>query len=170
MKEISYKDLSFNPFTRISDEWMLISAGDENGYNTMTASWGHLGAIWGHGGGTPTAVVYIRPTRYTKEFVDKHDKFTISFLSKDYKKQLAYLGSHSGRDEDKIKNCGLNVEFIDGTTYIKEADTVLVCKVLYKQWLKEENFVEKDLIEDNYPKKDFHMMYIGRIEKVLVRE
>ena len=70
MKEISVSELTMNPMTLIAGEWMLITAGDEaSGYNTMTASWGHLGSIWGHNGGLPTAVVYIRPQRYTKSFI-----------------------------------------------------------------------------------------------------
>ena len=65
MKEINYKDMKFNPFNLIGDEWMLVTAGDENSCNTMTASWGHLGCLWGQN--DPTAVIYLRPSRYTKE-------------------------------------------------------------------------------------------------------
>lgn len=87
MKEIQVKDLQLNPMTLISDGWMLITAGNEqNGFNTMTASWGHLGAIWGTNKGLPTATVYIRPQRYTKEFVDREEEFTLSFFSNDYKR------------------------------------------------------------------------------------
>ena len=73
MKEINYKDMKFNPFNLIGDEWMLVTAGDESSCNTMTASWGHLGCLWGHN--DPTAVIYLRPSRYTKEFVDEEGYF-----------------------------------------------------------------------------------------------
>ena len=81
MKEVSVQELQLNPMTKIAKEWMLITAGNEqDGYNAMTASWGHLGAMWGQGGGLPTAVAYLRPQRYTKEFVDRADTYTISFF------------------------------------------------------------------------------------------
>ena len=100
MKEINYKDMKFNPFNLIGGEWMLITAGDENSCNTMTASWGHLGCLWGNN--DPSAVVYIRESRYTKEFVDEEPYFSLCVMDKSFKKQMAYLGSTSGRDEDKI--------------------------------------------------------------------
>lgn len=133
MKEIQVKDLQLNPMTLISDGWMLITAGNEkNGFNTMTASWGHLGAIWGTNKGLPTATVYIRPHRYTKEFVDREDEFTLSFFNNDYKRQLAYLGTHSGRDEDKVAKMGLSPGFVDNTTYFKEADALRTSFLLEK--------------------------------------
>ena len=101
MQEISYKDLKFNPFNLIGGEWMLITAGDEHSCNTMTASWGHLGCLWGNN--DPSAVVYIRESRYTKEFVDEEPYFSLCVMDKSFKKQMAYLGSTSGRDEDKIR-------------------------------------------------------------------
>ena len=104
MKEVSVQELQLNPMTLIAKEWMLVTAGtEERGYNTMTASWGHLGSIWGHGGGLPTSVIFVRPQRYTKQFVDREALYTLCFFPQEYKPQLTYLGSHSGRDEDKIK-------------------------------------------------------------------
>ena len=104
MQEIHYKDMKFNPFNLISDEWMLVTAGDEASCNTMTASWGHLGCLWGHN--DPTAVIYLRPSRYTKEFVDEEGYFSLCVMDKSFKKQMAYLGNVSGRDEDKIGKAG----------------------------------------------------------------
>ena len=90
MKQIDVSELNINPMTLIAKEWMLLTAGDESrGYNTMTASWGHLGSIWGHGGGLPTAVAYVRPQRYTKEFMDREELFTLSFFSEEYKRRWA---------------------------------------------------------------------------------
>ena len=85
MKEINYKDMTFNPFNLIGDEWMLVTAGDENSCNTMTASWGHLGCLWGQN--DPTAVIYLRPSRYTKEFVDREGYFSLCVMDKSFKKQ-----------------------------------------------------------------------------------
>lgn len=171
MKEINVAELNLNPMTMIAKEWMLITAGSqEQGYNTMTASWGHMGSIWGHGGGTPTTCVYVRPQRYTKVIMDREPLYTLCVFPEAYKKALGYLGSHSGRDEDKVKTVGLTPVFGEGYTYFAEAKLVLVCKKLYRAPLLEEGFLDRGIVEDNYPNRDFHDMYIGEIVKVLVEE
>lgn len=171
LREIDVKELQLNPMTLIAKEWMLITAGNkERGYNTMTASWGQLGSIWGHGGGLPTSVVFIRPQRYTKEFVDREDCYTLTFFDESWKKALGYLGSHSGRDEDKVAKMGLTPVFDAGTTYFAEAKLVLVCRKLYRGSLTEEGFLDQEIVEDCYPNRDFHDFYVGQIVKVLVNE
>ena len=170
MKEISVKELNLNPMTLISDGWLLITAGTkENSYNTMTACWGHMGAIWGAGRGLPTTSVYVRPQRYTKEFMDRENLYTLSFFH-GYKKEMAYLGTHSGRDGDKIAKTGLTPAFGDGFTYFAEANLVLVCRKLYRASLVEEGFIDRQVMEENYPDRDFHDLYIGEIIKVLIKE
>ena len=166
MKEISVKELLLNPVTAIGQEWMLITAGTkENGYNTMTASWGHIGELWG----LPTTVAYVRPQRYTKQFVDREDLYTLCFF--DGKKQeLAYLGSHSGRDGDKVAAVGFTPAFGDGYTYFEEARLVLVCRKLYRAPLKAEGFLDTAVMEKCYPERDFHDLYVGEIVKVLAAE
>ena len=111
-KEIDPRDLGENFIEAIGGEWMLITAGDHVSHNTMTASWGGVGVMWGH----PVATVVIRPQRYTFRFTERCDTLTLSFLGKERREALAYCGSHSGRDEDKIRNAGLSVEFTDGDT------------------------------------------------------
>ena len=168
MKEINVSDLQFNPMTMIAKEWMLVTAGNrDRGYNTMTASWGHLGSIWGHGGGLPTAVIYLRPQRYTKEFVDREELFTICVFPGAYKKDLGYLGRVSGRDEDKVAATSLTPVFDGEYTYFAEAKLVLVCRKLYQSTLQEDGFIDKSILTDNYPNRDLHDMYIGEIVKVL---
>ena len=165
MKEISVKELQLNPMTLISDEWMLLTAGTKEGcFNSMTCSWGHLGSIWGH----YSAVCYVRPQRYTKEFIDREELYTLCFFSEDYKKDLAYLGSHSGKDEDKLSATKLTPAFGEGYSYYEEAKLVLVCRKLYRAPILEEGFVDKAVVDKCYPEKDFHDMYIGEIVKVLV--
>ena len=103
--EVPIESLEFNPFEKISKQWMLITAGDEKKSNTMTASWGGVGIMWGKN----VATAYIRPNRYTKEFVDATDHFTLSFLPEDERKALNYCGTVSGRDvEDKWAAAGLH--------------------------------------------------------------
>ena len=166
-KEIRIEELSFNPFTKIAKEWMLITAGDEEKSNTMTASWGGLGIMWGKN----VATAYIRPQRYTKEFVDNCAAFTLSFLSEEYRKALSICGTVSGKNvEDKWAEAGLHPYYVDGTTAVEEADMVLVCKKLYAQDMLPECFIETECDTKWYPEKDYHTMYIAEIEKVLVRE
>ena len=169
MKEINYKEMQFNPFNLIGNDWMLVTAGNEqSGCNTMTISWGHLGCLWGHN--DPTAVIYIRQSRFTKQFVDAEPYFTLSALYGSFKKQMAYLGSTSGRDEDKIAKAGLTPVFADNSVYFKEAKMVLVCKKMYAQELSKDGFCYQETIDQCYPQGDFHTMYVGKIEKILINE
>ena len=171
MKEITLSELNIHPVTEISDGWMMLTAGcEDRGYNTMTCSWGHIGAIWGMGKRCPTTVCYVRPQRYTKQFMDREELYTLSFFPEGYKKQLGYLGSHSGRDEDKVAKVGLTPVFGDGFTYFQEAKLVLVCRKLYQSELKEEGFLDREMLEFNYPDRDLHTMYIGQIVKILAAE
>ena len=166
MKEIERSQLPLDPFALIGGDWFLLTAGTEaRGYNTMTCSWGHFGPLWA----SDTAVVYVRPQRYTKEFVDREELYTLSFFD-GHKKELGYLGSRSGRDEDKVAAVGLTPVFENGYTYFKEAKLVIVCKKLYQAPLKEEYFLDKETVEKNYPDRDFHDLYVGKIEKILVAE
>lgn len=168
MKELSVNDLQFNPFTSLSKDWMLLTAGTkETGFNTMTISWGHFGALWENGGGAPTAIVYVRKSRYTKEFMEREERFTISCFAPEYKKQLAYLGSHSGRDEDKIAKAGLTPCFGEGFTSFEEANLVFVCKKLYHADITKEGFCDPAMFESFYGDGDIHTMYIGEITQVL---
>lgn len=174
-KNIPIEELEFNPMTMIGGGWWLITAGNEtNGYNTMTASWGHLGAIWERPEGKahmglPTASVYLRPQRYTKEYMDREELFTLSIFDPSYKKALAYLGTHTGRDENKIAKEGLTPVFDNETTFFEEAKMVFICRKIYHAPLVGEGFVDKSLIDNNYKDRDFHEMYIGEILKVLVQ-
>ena len=163
---VSLTTLDFNPFQRIGRDWMLITAGDDAGVNTMTASWGHLGYIWQK----PTAICYIRPQRYTRQFADREPLYTLSFFPEGYKKQLAYLGSHSGRDEDKVARVGLTPVFADGYTYFEEAKLVLVCRKLYQAPLLEVGFVDKRVIDSCYPERDYHDLYVGEIIEALTQQ
>ena len=166
MKEISVKELQMNPITGIGSDWMLLTAGtEERGYNCMTCSWGHLGTLWNQ----PTSVCYVRPQRYTKEFIDREEYYTLCFFD-GRKKELGYLGTKSGRDENKVEAVGFTPVFGEGYTYFAEAKLVLVCRKLYQAPLKEEYFHDTELMDKCYPERDFHDLYVGQIVKVLVSE
>ena len=98
MEEVNVYDLKFNPMHDIAKDWMLVTAGDDkNGFNPMTASWGHMGSIWGHGGGMPTAICYVRPQRYTRQFIDREPLYTLCFLPVEkYRKELAKIKKQFG--------------------------------------------------------------------------
>lgn len=164
--EIKAEEVKENPFDLIGKQWMLITAGNEEKCNTMTASWGAMGVMWGKNAVT----VYIRPQRYTKEFVDREDTFTISVLGSDYRKALNYCGTVSGKGTDKIKDAGLTPYFTDGTTGIEEADMIMVCKKMYHDDIKPECFDAPENDSRWYPEKDYHTMYIAEVLKVLVKE
>lgn len=164
-KEINIKDLTDNFEKIISQEWMLVTAGDKEGYNMMTASWGSIGEMWGK----PCAVTVIRPQRYTKTFLDQTDHFSLSFYG-DLKSIHQVCGSKSGREVDKTKETGLTPVFADNTVYFEQARLVLICKKAYVQEMKPEYFVDRSLIDQWYPQKDFHFAYVGIIEKVLCKE
>lgn len=166
-KEITAESLIMNPFTKIGKGWMLITAKKEEKINTMTASWGGVGIMWGKN----TATVYLRPQRYTKEFVDADDVFTISFYDEAYRKALSYCGTVSGRGEpEKIAKSGLTPCSIGGAPAFEEASMIFVCRKLYQQEMKPECFIGDKEKERWYPNKDYHTMYIAEITAVYEQE
>ena len=165
-ERIDPKSLDQNVFSLIGDQWMLLTAGTGEKCNTMTASWGGLGVLWGK----PVATVYIRPQRYTLEFVERGEKFTLAFFGEAYRKALALCGSKSGRDIDKVKECGFTVETADGAPYFAEADLVLVCKKAYWQDMDPTHFLDGEIDGKWYPEKDYHRIFIGEIETVLKKK
>ena len=162
-EKIDPKALDQNVFSLIGDQWMLITAGNQDQCNTMTASWGGLGVLWGK----PVATVYIRPQRYTLEFVEREDTFTLCFFGEEYRKALALCGSKSGRDMDKVKECGFTVSTAEGALYFEEADLVLVCKKAYWQDMDPTHFLDGEIDGKWYPQKDYHRIFIGEILEVL---
>lgn len=163
MNRITPEEIKRDPFTLIDKDWMLITAEKEGKVNTMTASWGGVGIIWNK----KVAYIFIRPQRYTKEFVDASQRFSLSVLPDSYRKELTYLGRVSGRDEDKIAKTGLKVAYEEGVPYFEESKYVLICRKLYAQDLKGECFIDKSLDPKNYPTQDYHTMYVAEIEEVL---
>lgn len=162
-KEISPETIRKNPFQTIGKDWMLITAGNQESLNTMTASWGGLGVMYGKN----VAFVVIRLQRYTKEFVDREETFSLSFLDKPYKKTLNYLGTVSGRIEDKITKSGLTVEFSESTPYFKEASFVLICRKLSAQQISGDSLLADKIGRTWYPNEDYHTLYIAEITKAL---
>lgn len=164
--EIKATELKENIFDMIGTQWMLVTAGNREKVNTMTASWGGAGIMWGK----PVVWIGIRHSRYTKEFVDREAGFSLTVFGEEYKKMLSYMGTVSGRDEDKIEKQGLTLLFDGEVPYFEEAKIVLKVKKLYKQDLCMDCFEEKDLVDKWYGDGNLHTMYVCEIEKVLVAE
>jgi len=155
-----------NVFKLIDSDWMLITAGTLKGWNTMTASWGGLGILWNK----PVAFCFVRPTRHTFGFMEKNDRFTLSFFTERYRAALNLCGTKSGRDTDKARATGLTpVAGRRGFTSFAQARMVLECRKLYFQDLNPKAFLDSAIIK-NYPKRDFHRMYIGEITRCLVKK
>ena len=91
--EVKPEKLNVNIFNMIKN-WMVLTAGDPDDCNSMIVSWGGMGIMWGR----PAATVYVRNSRYTLDFMNKDEYFTLSILPETYKSEMGYLGSHSGRD------------------------------------------------------------------------
>lgn len=161
-QDIQASEIAF-PVFDLKNKWMLITAGKDGKTNTMTASWGGFGIMWNK----EVAFIVIRPQRYTQEIVKNTDAFSLSFFDKSFLKTLNYLGTVSGRDEDKIKKSGLNLQFENNIPYFDEAETVVFVKKLFVQEIKEDAFLATELIEKWYPNKDFHYLYIAEITNVI---
>ena len=158
---ISPYELEGNPFQMIDKQWMLITAGNEEKANTMTASWGGLGVLWFK----PVSFAFIRPTRYTYEFTEREDAYSLCFFGEEYRDALKLCGTVSGRDRDKIAEAGLTLRYEDGVPYFDEADTVLICRKMAVQDMDPAGFVDPT-VEKHY-NNDYHRVYIGEITKVL---
>ena len=155
-------ELKTDIFSQFDKKWALLTAGTPDKFNTMTISWGGLGTIWGK----PVATVYVRKSRYTHEFMDDNEYFTISFYPEEYKKTLGVLGSKSGRDMDKMNASGLSATQVGESMTFTEAELTLVCKKLFKQTLPKEN-MPADVADMFYGDNDLHDMYIGEVVEIL---
>lgn len=164
-RTIRPEDITENTFQLVGTDWMLVTAKHAGKVNTMTASWGGLGIMWGK----PVVFVVVRPQRYTKEFIDASDMFSLTFFTKEYRKQLNYLGTVSGRDEDKIANSRLTLVKDINAPYFEEGKLVLKVKKLFHQTLLESGFLEESLPLKWYPNEDYHELYIAEIKEVLVK-
>lgn len=159
-------ELKENVFDFIKKGCPLLSSECDGKLNTMTVNWGQMGYLWNK----CVTTVYVRPQRYTFPIIDSSDTYSLCFMGDGYTKQVAYCGKVSGRDEDKIANCGFTIAYRDGVPYFEEAELVLICRKCYSSWLDESGFVDKSIVENCYSQKDFHKMFIGEITEMLVRE
>lgn len=162
-EKVDINTLSDNFFRRIGSDWMLITAGDSEKCNTMTASWGGTGVLWSKN----VVFAFIRQSRYTLEFVNSKDYFSLSFFGGRYRKELTFCGQHSGRDVDKLRETGFTPVFDAEAPYMEQAEMVLICRKLYRQTTDESCFLDKSLIKSWYPDGDRHEVFVAEIISVL---
>lgn len=166
MKEIKPTEIKENIIELISKTWMLVTSGDKNDFNTMTASWGMAGEMWGMN----VAECVIRPQRFTHEYIERTNKYTLSFFPENMRKILGVMGTKSGKEIDKMHYPGLNAEELpSGQISFKEAKLIIECEVIYSDAFTPENFKDKTILEKWYD-NDLHTRYIGKITHVWVRE
>lgn len=158
--ELSELNAMIDPVVGMRDNWYLVTAEAEGKVNTLTAGWGALGNVWEK----KVAIVYIRPQRHTKKFMDAAGRFTMTFFD-GRQQEMGFLGTNSGADvPDKIEKAGLHVTYVDGQPTFEEGKLVLNCKTLYVQEQKPENFLDRSFAEAVFPENDYSVMYVAEIE------
>ena len=155
-------ELTTDIFSLFDKEWALLTAGSPDKCNAMTISWGGLGTLWGK----PVATVYVRTSRYTHEFMDANEYFTVSFYPEEYRKALGLMGSKSGRDMDKAAAAGLHPVAAGASATFAEAKCTLVCRKLFMQPLDKARIPE-EIVEVLYSKDAPHDMYIGEVVEII---
>lgn len=166
MEKIDPRAIQDNMIELIGRQWMLVTAGTADSFNTMTASWGSMGELWHK----PVATIFIRPQRYTLDFVEREDVFTLSFFGQEHRRALQLCGKMSGRDGDKVRQAGLTPYSTDnGSIAFNEARMVLECRKLYVDTLRADSFVDPSIVPHIYPDNDLHKIFIGEITAAWVK-
>ncbi|HOL48130.1 MAG TPA: flavin reductase [bacterium] len=163
--EIGVNDFIIKPIKNWCEDWFLLCAGDYKSkhYNFMTVAWGGFGVMWDK----PISMIVVRPSRYTYQFLEKYETFTLNGFSVKYKDKLLLCGSKSGRQIDKVKGTGLTIiasKKVEAPSF-DEAELIIECKKIYYQDFINKNFLDKE-IEINYNGKDYHRMYYGEIVRI----
>lgn len=149
-------------FEQFDKKWALLTAGNKEKFNSMTISWGGMGTLWGK----PVVTAYVRTSRYTHDFMDDNDYFTVSFYPEEFKSVLGVFGSKSGRDIDKMNYEGLTAVEAGESMTFAEAEVTLVCRKLFKQKLDETNMPD-DVVKAFYSNDASHDMYIGEVVDII---
>lgn len=163
------KNFNLAPLYKLDQEWALLTSGTKDKFNTMTISWGGFGTIWNK----PVVTVYVKPNRYTYEFMENNEYFTISFYDEEYKKDLGILGSKSGKKKDKVSLTKLTPDFLNKGISFKESKLTIICKKIYFQDLEISNIdcksISKSELDRFYKNEPMHRMYIGEVVEIIDR-
>ncbi|HRZ79477.1 MAG TPA: flavin reductase [bacterium] len=161
-KSIKPDEAKINPFSTLKNEWGLLTAGSIEDFNMMTISWGYFGMMWNK----PVFGAVVRPNRFTYEYMERNSLFTVSFFPPEFKAELEFCGTKSGRDVNKAFETSFDPIDNNGAVYFSQADIVLICKKICFQDFDPKNFIDPEII-NHYPEKQYHRLYIGEIEKIL---
>jgi len=164
MKKLQISEFNENIFELFNDQWALLTAGTIHHFNTMTISWGMMGILWNK----KIVSVFVRPTRYTYQFMEEQDTFTLSFYEEKFREALFVLGSNSGKDTNKVELSGLTPMVLYGNVTFEEHQMTIVCKKIYTSDLNPSHFLEQS-IGKNYPNLDYHRQYMGEIIGIYVK-
>lgn len=164
--KVKPENFNFSSFSLIGQDWLQITAADNDKVNTMTASWGGLGVMFNR----KAAFVFIRPQRFTKTIVDAQPNLTLQVLPESDRELSSYFGRVSGANEDKIAKSGVKVLREQDHVYFENSEVVLLCKKLYAQAMTKENFAQTDIVDTWYQNGDFHTFYILEIEALYVKK
>ena len=159
------KETIENMYELFNKGWALVTAGGIDDFNTMTVSWGSLGTLWNRS----IVTVYIKPCRYTHEFMEKYDRFTVSFFDPRYRKDLSLLGSKSGREGDKLALTGLDPVAVGSCVSFSQAKATIVCHKIYQADFDPAG-IPADVMDRYYTSEAPHTMYIGEVEMILYGE
>ncbi len=165
-EKIDIRELELSPVRAIGDNWAILTGCSDEGFNSMTVSWGGMGVMWNK----PVVFVFVRPGRHTFKFMENGEGFSLALMGEGMHEKMAVFGKKSGRDCDKYKESGFTPVTEDGITYPAEAETVLVCKTLSAGNVAPEWFRDAEIDGKNYPAKDYHRMYIGEIVTAMTRK
>ncbi len=163
-KRIKRQDFNSKAIQLIGFDWMLVTAGNLDHFNTMTAAWGGIGYLWN----VPVSYIFVRPQRFTYEFTEQYDDFTLTFFDPEkYRDALNYCGTNSGRDVNKMKETGLIARETEaGNVYFEQASIIMECKKIYADDIRGDKFIIPELDTKFYALKDYHRMYIGKIKHI----
>ncbi len=162
-EKINVDELLMSPTKEIGKNWGILTGTSEEGFNSMTVSWGSIGVLWSK----PCVFAFVRPGRYTYKFMESGEYFSLAIMSEELHGKMAVFGSKSGRDTDKYAVSGFTSAEEDGVKYPEEASLVYICKKIAAGDISPEWFIDRSIDPENYPKKDYHRMYVGEITKVL---
>jgi len=170
-KKIEPTEINENVFKLVGQDFTVITAGDELHYNSMTASYGGWGQLFDN----PVTWCFLRANRYTLEVMKECHTYTMSYFDDEYKEQVLFFGSKTGKDTDKMKETTLTmVQTPSGNTSYKEARLIIECELMEITSVKPDDFYSqkgKDFVIEGYnDAKDYHKLVFGNITNVWVRD
>ena len=163
---VDIKNLEFSPVKAIGDDWGILTGVSDEGFNSMTVSWGSIGVMWNR----PCVFAFVRPGRHTYKFIDGGEYFSLAIMNKELHERMTVFGRASGRDVDKYAVSGFTAAGYDGVYFPEEADMVFICRKISAGDVKPEWFVDDKIDSANYPNKDYHRMFIGEIITTLKKD